>query len=115
MKKLFAATLLLASLVGCGVSPCDALNTANDAFFAGKTECKATSGSSSVTLTRSGKCTDTSKCSAADLKVIDTYASCLSKAQVCSTGNEEKAVNEGTACAFAALGGLSADCQATIK
>jgi hypothetical protein len=115
LKTLFPALLALATLAGCGATPCDALNTANDAFFAGKTECKYTSGSSSISLTKSGKCSDTSKCSAADLKTLDTYASCLSKAQVCTTGNEQKATSDATACALAAFGGLSADCQAAIK
>jgi hypothetical protein len=115
MKKFISAAFVLAALAGCGVTPCEAVNTANDRFFAGKTECKSTSGSSSITLTRGNKCTDTSKCTESDLKAIDTYASCLSKAQVCSAGNEEKATSEGAACAFASLGSVSSDCQAAIK
>lgn len=105
----------LATLAGCGGSVCDRINAASGTFYAGKAECKHTSGGSSVTLTRGASCQDSSKCSADDLKVLDTYATCLGQAQACSTGNEEKAVSDGTACAFGAFGGLSDTCKAILK
>lgn len=111
----FLALVTLATLAGCGGSVCDRINTSSDTFYAGKTECKHTSGASSVTLTRGASCQDSSKCSADDLKVLETYATCLGKAQVCSTGNEDKAVSDGTACAFGAFGGLSEACKDTLK
>jgi hypothetical protein len=113
---LLIVTLVVSSgLVGCGGTVCDRLNASSDAFYAGKTECKYTSGGSSITLTKGSTCNDTSKCSADDLKVLDTYATCLGKAQVCSTGNEQKASGDATACAFAAFGGLSTACQDAVK
>jgi hypothetical protein len=103
------------SLSACGASVCDRINAAQDRFFAGKTECKATSGSSTITLTRGGTCSDTSKCTADELKTLDTYASCVTSAQACSTGNESKAASDLTACALAVVGKLSTTCSAAIK
>lgn len=114
-SSLLFSLVAAGTLAGCGGNVCDRLNASADAFYGGKTECKYTSGNSSVTLTRGASCKDSSKCSADDVKTLDTYATCLGKAQSCSAGNEQKATSEATACAFAALGGLSAACQEILK
>lgn len=110
---LFSSVLF--TLVGCGATTCDRLNAAQTTFFAGKTECKSTNGSSTVTLTKASTCNDTSKCSAADVKVLETYIDCLGKAPACTSGKEADATSAGMACAFAAASGLSTDCQSTLK
>lgn len=113
----FALPALAVAVVlsACGATLCDRLNTASTTFFGAKTECTYSSGGSTITVTRASSCTDTSACSADDLKTLDTYASCMSSAQTCTTGNEQKATSDLTACAFAAASKLSSACAAAIK
>lgn len=116
MKKLPLFSFLAASLFSaCGGTTCDRLNASNDKFFAGQTTCKSTSGSSNVTVTRGTACADTSKCSAEDVKTLETYSTCIGNAQVCTAGNEAKATSDAMACALAAGLKLSADCAAVLK
>ncbi|MFZ5442254.1 MAG: hypothetical protein ACOZQL_19755 [Myxococcota bacterium] len=110
MKKLIIAVTFVASLAGCGGTVCDRLTSAQDKFFAGKTECTYAEGGSSITLKRSSTSCSTSACSAAEQKALDEYATCLSAAQACSSGNEKAATSAGTACALPLVGKVSAGC-----
>lgn len=114
--SLLSSLVLAVAFVSCGAqTTCERINAAQESFFAGKTECTYTEGSSGLTLTRSGTCTDTTACTAAEIAVLDTYASCVGSAKVCSPGNEKQAATEMTACAFTAAAKVSASCSASIK
>jgi hypothetical protein len=105
------AVALASTLAACGGTVCDRINASSAAFFSGASECK----SGGLTLSKAGTCADTSKCSAADLKTLDTYATCLGKAQACTAGNEDKAIADVTSCFGAAVQGLTAECQSVLK
>jgi len=102
VKKFILAVLLAitAAFSACGGTACDRLNTAFDKFFAGKEICRE--GGSSIGIEKPAACKGMSSCSADEVKATDDLASCLSKAQPCTEGNEKKAVSEGMACIFAA-------------
>lgn len=72
----FALPALAVAVVlsACGATLCDRLNTASNTFFGAKTECTYSSGGTTITVTKASSCTDTSACSADDLKTLDTYA-----------------------------------------
>ena len=92
MTRLALPALAVAVVLSaCGATLCDRLNSASSAFFGSKTECTYSSGGTSITVTKGASCTDTSACSADDLKTLDTYASCLSSAQACTTGTSRVA------------------------
>lgn len=115
MKMLIVCCVSLLALAGCGGTVCDRLKSAEDQFYAGKTECKYESGGATVTITRSTATCKTDGCSASDQTAMDNYASCLSKAQACTTGNEQKASGDATACGFALFAsGISQSCQSNF-
>ncbi|MFO0600662.1 MAG: hypothetical protein U0228_35465 [Myxococcaceae bacterium] len=114
--KLSFATLVLAALSACGGSICTRLDAAQNAFYAGKTECSSSSGGVTITLKRSALTCSDSKCpSAADQKALENYVTCLTKAQACTSGNESAAVNAGTGCAFTLAGEVSSSCQMELS
>ena len=118
MKKFALLSLLAVSALSpaCGGTTCDRLNAAHDSFFAGKTTCATASGGTTMSMTKVAACKDVSACNANEAKALDTYASCISKAQPCTDGNESKAVGAGMACLLAvAAEGLSDACAQTLK
>ena len=116
MKKLVLGCLVAFSLVGCGAAnTCEQLSSAQDKFFAGKTECQATSNGATITAKKPASTCNTASCSAADEKALVDYASCLEKAPACTTGNESAAVNAAFACALSAASAVSEACQANLK
>jgi len=112
MTRLFlTAACIVAALSGCGGTLCDRLTAADDAFFAGKTECSYAEGGVTITLTKKGTCKSSSSCSSdSDQKALDAYATCLARAQTCTTGNEKKATSDGTACGVTLFGAASQAC-----
>lgn len=109
-----ALVVLAAAASSCG-SVCARIDSAQETFFAGKTECSSSSGGATVTIKRSSlQCNDEACPSESDQKALTAYADCLSKAPACTTGNEEAATNGGLACAVALYGGTSESCRTAL-
>ena len=114
MNKLLSLVVGAVLLAGCGGTLCDRINSSSDTFFAGKTECKYTDGTTTLTITKKTTC-DVTNCTADDQKALDAYATCLGKAQPCTTGNEKKATADATACVFGNLTTISQACSSAQK
>lgn len=118
MKKVSSAVLAVfaaAALSGCGGTVCDRLEAAQGKFYAGKTTCTYTDGTSTVTLTRGSTCKDLSACSADEQKAVDAFATCLTGATACAAGSEKQATTDGTGCVFALASKVSQACAAAMK
>lgn len=101
---------------------CDQLVSAQSHVMAGKTECKYTSGGSTVTISASALTVSTcnaglSKCSSAEQQQTLDYATCVQAGPTCTTGNEQAAA-EGMANCLTKLSGttpVSAACLSALN
>ena len=131
MKKMIQIAVAMASvfaMTGCGGGTCERIDAANKKFLgSGKTSCEYMSGGASVKITptfSSSSCNSAlSKCTSADMTILDSYTKCVEAVPACSTGNEQKAAEAYTACigqiaTISATGvsyKLSADCSNGFK
>lgn len=116
MKRLLFVCLSVFTLSACGGTVCDRIKSADDKFYAGKTECSSTNGGVTVTIKRGTATCKTDGCSTSDQAAMDKYATCLSNATPCTAGNEEKATGDATACGIAlAASNLSPACQSNFS
>lgn len=126
MKMMIQIAVAMASvfvMTGCGGGTCERVDAANKKFFAGKSECSYMSGSATVSLKPGSSTVSTcnsslSKCTSADMTILDSYIKCIEAAPACSTGNEKTAADAYTSCvtqiitisASGVTSKLSADC-----
>jgi hypothetical protein len=128
MKAVFqvaVAVLAAFSMTACGGGVCERIGAADTKFFAGKSECTLSENGASITIPKGNSLVSTcnmsiSKCTAADLTIIDSFTKCLEAAPVCTTGAEKAAVEARVACTVQLVtptgsSKLSADCAGGIK
>ncbi len=131
MKKMIQIAVAMASvfaMTGCGGGTCERIDAANKKFLgSGKTSCAYMESGSTVTITpsfSSSTCSSSlSKCTSADMTILDSYTKCVEAVPTCATGSEKKAADAYTACigqivtisATGVTSKLSADCANGFK
>ncbi|MBM4777578.1 MAG: hypothetical protein GQE15_07720 [Archangiaceae bacterium] len=131
MKMMIQVAVAMASvfvMTGCGGGTCERIDAANKKFLgSGKTSCSYMSSGATVTITpsfSSSSCNSSlSKCTSADMTILDSYTKCIEAVPACATGSEKTAADAYTACVGQIVtisGGtvtskLSADCANGFK
>ncbi len=131
MKKMIQIAVAMASvfaMTGCGGGTCERIDAANKKFLgSGKTSCAYMESGATVTITpsfSSSTCSSSlSKCTSADMTILDSYTKCVEAVPTCATGSEKKAADAYTACigqivtisATGVTSKLSADCANGFK
>lgn len=126
MKMMIQVAVAMASvfvMTGCGGGTCERVDAANKKFLgSGKTSCSYMESGATVTITPSfstSSCNSSlSKCTSADMTIIDGYAKCIEAVPTCATGSEKAAADAYTACigqivtisGATVMSKLSADC-----
>lgn len=130
MKKMIQIAVAMASvfaMTGCGGGTCERIDAANKKFLGSKTSCSYMESGATVTITpsfSSSTCTSSlSKCTSADMTILDSYTKCVEAVPACATGTEKAAADAYLACssqiitisATGVTSKLSADCANGFK